>query len=93
MSEHAHAVHGHEHAHGHDEGHGQGHGHEEHWGDYNAQPQKPSTLPPVSALALTVFGASLAAMLLAITIYSFKLLHAPKPAPEVHTEHPHGEEH
>lgn len=91
MSQHAQVEDGHEPGSGHDEGHG--HGHAEQWGDYNARPPGPSTLPPVSALALTVFGASLAAMLIAITIYSFKLLNAPKPAPEVHTERSHGGEH
>jgi len=62
-------------SHGHGE-HAHGHGHEQHWGDYNAKAPPPSTLPPINAPALAVFGFALLAMLGAITLYSLKLAHA-----------------
>ncbi|MBE7462471.1 MAG: hypothetical protein HS116_03155 [Planctomycetes bacterium] len=102
MSDHSHDSHGHDsHAHaggGHDDhGHG-GHGHhEEHWGDYNAEPIPPSTLPTVSGPALLVFGVALFAMILAIGFYSFQVLKRAKPhdagaghAAHAEADDPHG---
>ena len=74
---HSHDEHGHEKSHAGESGHEQseelGHGHERHWGDYNAQPLSPSTLPSISGPALAVFAVALAAILAAITYSSFVL--------------------
>ena len=62
-------------AHGHED-HGQGQGddgHEERWGDYNSEPESPSTLPPTSAPALAVFAAALLILLATISYSSLFL--------------------
>ena len=82
MSDSHHEEHGH--GGGHEQAEEEGHGHERHWGDYNAQPLKPSSLPTISGPALAVFALALVAMLGAITYYSF-VLGGPKA--EVHTHH------
>jgi len=75
MSEHSHDHASHDHSHGgHDHGGHAAHGHDERkWGDYNNEAVPPSNLPPVSTLALAVFGLALIAMLGAITFYSLRL--------------------
>jgi hypothetical protein len=76
MSEHA--------EHGTRDSHGGGHGHdEEGWGDYNARAPKPSNLPPVNALSLAIFGLSLALLLYALVLSSFRLSIA---KPDTHEE-------
>lgn len=76
MSDHGHDSHGHD-AHGHDEhGHGHGDGHGEHWGDYNAAPPAPSTLPPLTAVHLSILGVALAVLLAAIVGFSLRLSEA-----------------
>ena len=78
---HSHDAHG-----GHADEHGHGaHGHEEHWGDYNAQPPGPNPLPPMSRLQLLLFGVLLALLLGAIVRSSIAMANAKKPA---HAEHP-----
>lgn len=94
MSDHGHDSHGHDHgshdahdhgAHGDDHRHDDhGHGHE-HWGDYNAQPPAPSTLPPLTAAHLSVLGIALAVLLAAIVGYSLRLSEA-----RGHGEHAEG---
>ena len=85
---HDHGGHGDDHGHGDHGGHGDdrghdshGHGHE-HWGDYNAQPPAPSTLPPLTAGHLSVLGVALAVLLAAIVGYSMRLSEA-----RGHSEH------
>ena len=59
----------------------EGHAHAKPWGDYNARPPGPSSLPPINGPALAVFALALVAMLGAITYYSF-VLSAHRPAPQ-----------
>jgi len=66
-----HGGHGHDEHGGHDD-HGHG-GHGEHWGDYNAKPTGPSTLPPVPAWGLALMGLILAGLLGTIVSASLTL--------------------
>ena len=53
------------------------------WGDYNAKPPLPSTLPAISPLALLVLGGALAAVLATLVSASFTLATAREPAQTV----------
>ena len=90
MSDHDHDSHGQEDEH-----------HEETWGDYNAEPPPPSTLPPIGPIAMTAFGLALTALMGSIMLFS---LNVKKPShaehhdaahPEHSTDHPkdHSKEH
>ena len=95
--DHGHDVHGHE-SHGHDDL-GHGHGHAEHWGDYNAKPLPPSTLPPISPIWLSAFGLALGALMAAIVMFSLRLSVSPEHADAGHHDshkshkHDHGTDH
>ena len=98
MSDHGHDSHDSEHSHGHgdehghrdshEHGHGDGHG--EHWGDYNAQPPAPSTLPPLTAVHLSILGLALAVLLAAIVGFSLRLSVASSHSAEAHGSAEHG---
>jgi len=96
MSDHAHDSHGHDdHSHGAQDDHGHaadahaGDEHEHgHWGDYNAKPPAPSTLPPLSTVQLSILGVALAVLLGAILGFSLRL-----PDARVHDDEAHGGAH
>ena len=97
MSDHGHDAHDHSHdSHGHDShGHdAHGHGHEEHWGDYNAEPLAPSNLPPVSPALLIAFGTALTFLMCMIVASSLMLASSREGrinAGEVHADSEHSE--
>ncbi len=49
------------------------HMHEQAWGDYNAEPPGPSTLPRVGAFALVFFAFALVMLLGSIVFSSFRI--------------------
>ena len=96
MTDQNHGAQGHAEEHGHEAHHGDdhvaghehdGHGHGEHWGDYNSQPEEPSSLPPIYPIWLAALGLSLAMLLGSIVASSFMLAEAREAHESEHESH------